>query len=147
MKLNLLSRRKILKTNLVFILVFLVIWELLLSGELFNGMIFGLMLFGPVAFLWYLDKIRASMIATLVSVFEVTILAVFLVESIQFGGAAATVKSIYWIPYFAMAVINTIVGLRIYKQSFSANRQRILQIKRPVGDQTAEHKKGQNDGS
>ncbi len=111
---SLLSERKILKTNLLFIFVFLNVWEFILSRELFNGMIFGLLMFGPVAFLWFLKTLRASMLATFISVFEVTVLAVFATEGFEFGGALAAAKSIYWVPYLAMAIINMIVGLRIY---------------------------------
>ncbi|MDO8486758.1 MAG: hypothetical protein Q7S45_00480 [Candidatus Curtissbacteria bacterium] len=111
---KLLSKKKIFKTNLIFIFIFLNIWEFILSRELFNGMIFGLLMFGPVAFLWFMKTLRASMLATFVSIFEVTVLAVFVIEGFEFGGVLAAVKSIYWVPYLAMAIINMIVGLKIY---------------------------------
>lgn len=113
-KFKFLSKRKILKTNLIFIFVFLNIWEFILSRELFNGMIFGLVMFGPIAFLWFLKTLRASMLATFISVFEVTVLSVFVIEGFEFGGALAAAKSIYWIPYLVMAVGNMVVGLKIY---------------------------------
>lgn len=111
---SLFSKQKILKTNLLFVFVFLNIWEFIISRELFNGMILGILMFGPVAFLWFMNTLRASMLATFLSIFEVTVLAVFVIEGFEFGGAAATVKSIYWVPYLGMAVVNMIVGLKIY---------------------------------
>lgn len=82
--------------------------------ELFNGVIFGFVMFGPVAFLWFMKTLRASMLATFVSIFEVTILSVFVIEGFEFSGALAAVKSIYWLPYLAMATVNMVVGLKIY---------------------------------
>lgn len=113
-KFKFLSKGKILKTNLIFIFIFLNVWEFILSRELFNGMIFGLLMFGPVAFLWFMKTLRASMLATFVSIFEVTILSVFVIEGFEFGGALAAVKSVYWLPYLAMATVNMVVGLKIY---------------------------------
>lgn len=110
----LLSERKILKTNLLFVFVFLNLWELIISRELFTGMILGLLIFGPIVFLWFMKTLRASMLATFISVFEVTVLAVFVTEGFEFGGTLAAAKSIYWVPYLAMATVNMIVGLRIY---------------------------------
>lgn len=111
---SLFSKQKILKTNLLFVFVFLNIWEFIISRELFNGMIFGFLMFGPVAFLWFMKTLRASMLATFLSIFEVTILSVFVIEGFEFGGALAAVKSIYWLPYLAMATVNMVVGLKIY---------------------------------
>ncbi len=71
-------------------------------------------MFGPVAFLWFMNTLRASMLATFISIFEVTVLAVFVIEGFEFGGALAAVKSVYWVPYLAMATVNMLVGLKIY---------------------------------
>lgn len=104
----------ILNLNLIFVFIFLNIWEFVLSREIFNGMILGIVIFGPVAFLWFLKRIRASMLVTFISIFEVTILAVFVIEGFEFGGAAATIKSLFWVPYLVMALVNTTYGLKIY---------------------------------
>lgn len=113
---SLFSGRTIFKTNILFIFVFLNIWEFIVARDLFNGMIFGLTMFGPIAFLWRLANLRASMIATFISIFEVTVLSVFVIEGFEFGGASAALKSFYWVPYLGMATVNMVVGLRIYAE-------------------------------
>lgn len=113
-KLQFFSKQKILRTNLLFIFIFLNIWEFILAREIFNGMILGIVIFGPVAFLWFMKTLRAAMLATAVSIFEAVILAVFVIEGFEFGGAAATLKSLFWVPYLAMAAVNMMVGLMIY---------------------------------
>lgn len=109
-----LGKSKIVVVNLLFVFVFLNIWEFALSREFINGMVLGVLIFGPITFLWFIKSLKSAMLATLLSIFEVTILSVFVVEGFEFGGALATLKSLYWAPYLLMAFVNVIVGLRIY---------------------------------
>ena len=119
-----LRRGTILKINLLFIFVFSNIWEFVLTGELFNGMILSFFLFGPSVFLWYVKSVRAAMLVTLISIFEVTLLVVFISQGFALVGLVASVKLISWLPYLIMAGFNAIVGLRVYA------RHKVGKIKR-----------------
>ena len=48
------------KINLFFIFIFLNLWDYLISREFFNGMILGLVMFGPAVFLWFVGTVRAA---------------------------------------------------------------------------------------
>ena len=45
------------KTNLIFIFVFLNIWDFVISRGFLNGMILGILMFGPTAFLWFIGTV------------------------------------------------------------------------------------------
>lgn len=109
-----LGKSKIVVVNLLFVFVFLNIWEFALSREFINGMVLGVLIFGPITLLWFIKSLKSVMLATLLSIFEATILAVFVVEAFEFGGAFATLKSLYWLPYLFMAFINVVFGLGVY---------------------------------
>lgn len=104
------------KINLLFIVVFLNIWDFALSREFFNGMVLGLVMFGPAIFLWLVGNIRAIALITLVSVFEFMMLLVFILEGFQTGGTNTTLKSLFWTPYLLMAGFNGFWGLKIYSE-------------------------------
>ncbi len=106
--------KNLLKANLVFIFIFLNIWDFIISRELFNAMSIGILMFGPAAFLWLVATVRAAALITLISIFEFTMIAVFVVEGFELGGAATTLKSIFWTPFLFMAGVNTFWGLKIY---------------------------------
>lgn len=103
----------IVKFNLLFVLVFLNIWDFIISREFFNASILGIIMFAPATILWFIDSFKAAMLATLFSLFLAAILAVFFVEG-YYGGAGWLVKLSFWLPYLAVAVVNAIWGLRIY---------------------------------
>lgn len=109
------ASRNILKFNLIFIFIFLNIWDFAISREFINGMVFGLVMFGPVALLWLISTTKAIALLTLISLFEFTLLAVILVEGFELAHAI-TSKSLFWAPYFLMASINGFWGLKIYSE-------------------------------
>jgi len=104
------------KINLFFIFIFLNLWDYLISREFFNGMILGLVMFGPAVFLWFVGTVRAAALVTLVSIFEFAVMTVFVLEGFELGGAATSLKSIFWAPYLLMAAVNGFWGLKIYSE-------------------------------
>lgn len=108
------KERNYVKVNLLFIIVFLNIWDVLVSHQILNAMILGLVMFGPAAFLWLVGTVRAAALVTLISIFEFLMIAVFLAEGFELAGLASTFKSIFWLPYLVMAAINGYWGLKIY---------------------------------
>ena len=102
------------KINLFFIFIFLNLWDYLISREFFNGMILGLVMFGPAVFLWFVGTVRAAALVTLISIFEFGVMTVFVLEGFELGGAATSLKSIFWLPYLLMAAVNGFWGLKIY---------------------------------
>lgn len=108
------SSRNFFILNLVFIFIFLNIWDFVVSRELFNAMLFGILLFGPVAFLWYLGRFRAVVLVTLISIVEFLVMTTFVLEGLQLSGTANTLKSIFYAPFLVAAGINGFWGLKIY---------------------------------
>lgn len=105
----------IVKFNLVFVFVFLNVWDFIISRQLFNAMVLGVVMFGPVTILWAIKTFKASMLATLYSIFLSSMLAVFFVEGYE-PGASWFLKMSFWLPYLIVAVINAFWGLRIYSK-------------------------------
>jgi len=52
----------------------------------------------------------------LISIFEFAMILIFVLEGFELGGAATTLKSIFWIPYLLMAGVNGFWGLKIYSE-------------------------------
>lgn len=102
--------------NLTFIFVFLNIWDYVLNRAFFNGMILGFIMFGPVAFLWFLKRFRAVVLLTLLSLFEFMAMLVFVWEGFALSGVNYSSKSIFWIVYLVAAGINLYWGLSIYSK-------------------------------
>lgn len=100
------------KINLLFIFVFLNIWDFIISREILNAMVLGIVMFAPAAFLWYVGTLRAIALLTLVSIFEFTVMLVFILQGFELGGV--DLKSVFWLPYLAMAAVNGFWGLKIY---------------------------------
>lgn len=97
------------KFNLLFVLVFLNIWDFAVNRDFFNGMVMGILMFGPSAFFWFIGTVRAAAVVALISLFEFTVLSVFIID-----GLSAGLKSVFWVPYLAMAGLNLSWGLTIY---------------------------------
>lgn len=114
-KIKIQGSRSLVKINLFFVLVFLNIWDFLVSREVINGMVLGFLMFGPPALLWFIGNFRSIAALTLISILEVALLAVFVVESFQLRGIAG-LSTFFWVPYFLMAGINSFWGLSIYSQ-------------------------------
>lgn len=122
------------KLNLAFVLVGLNVWDWVTSKELFNAMILGLLMFGLVMVLWVVGSFRAVVLATLISIFEFVILAVFILEGFEVGGASYTLKSIFWLPYLLMAATNAFWGLKIYAKRVKVHKVKKVQKGGENGD-------------
>ena len=79
-------------------------------------MVLGMVMFGPAALLWFIGNLRAISLLTLISIFEFTVILVFVLEGYELGGAQFTQKSIFWSPYLLMAALNGFWGLKIYSE-------------------------------
>ena len=104
------------KVNLVFIVIFLNIWDFVVNREFLNGMVLGILMFGPAAFFWVVDSIRATALVTLISILEFIMLLILVIEGFEISGTGAGVKSIFWVPYLLMAGTNGFWGLKIYSE-------------------------------
>jgi len=110
-------KNNLFKIHLLFIFIFLNIWDYAVNRTFFNGMVLGLIMFGPSSFLWFIGTVRAAALITLVSIFEFTMMMVFSLEGFGLSGASVTtLKSLFWLPYLLMAGINSFLGLRIYSE-------------------------------
>lgn len=118
-KFKLLSKSNwLLHVNLLFVLVFLNIWDFVTSREIFNAMVLGIFLFAIPALLWFIGTFRAAMLNTLISISEFVVLLVFVLESFELGGAMiGASKSLFWFPYLLLAAFNAFWGLRIYSKN------------------------------
>lgn len=101
--------------NLLFIFVFLNIWDFAVNQAFFNGMIIGVIMFSPIVFFWFLAKFRAIVLLTLLSIFEFVVMLVFVLEGFELGGSLS-VKSVFWLPFLFISGVNMIVGLNIYSE-------------------------------
>jgi len=79
-------------------------------------MILGILMFGPAVFLWFIGTFRAIALITLIYIFEFMVMLVFVLQGFELGGAANTLKSLYWTPFLIMAGVNTYWGLKIYSE-------------------------------
>lgn len=105
------------KINLLFIFIFLNIWDFLVNRAYFNGMIIGILMFSPSVFFWYIGNLRAVVLLTLISIFEFMVILVFVLEGFELGGFDTTFKSVFWLPYLAMAGLNGFWGLKVYSEN------------------------------
>ena len=104
------------KVNLLFIFIFLNIWDFAVNKTFFNGMVLGVLMFIPAIFLWIVGTVRAAALITLISIFEFVVMAIFIAEGFELGGIGSTLKSIFWLPYLVMAGFNSFWGLKIYSK-------------------------------
>ena len=107
---------RMMRINLVFIFIFLNIWDFAINRNFFNGMVIGLGMFAPATFFWYLGKFRAVVLLTLISIFEFMMMLIFVLEGFELAGSAISLKSSFWVPYMMMAGLNSYFGLKIYSQ-------------------------------
>jgi hypothetical protein len=52
----------------------------------------------------------------LISIFEFSLIAVFVLEGFEIGGIDTTMKSLFWFPYLLMTGVNGFRGLKIYSE-------------------------------
>lgn len=110
------------RINLLFIFGFLNVWDFVVNHTFFNAMAIGTFMFAPAIILWFANGFRAIALLTLISLFEFSAMALFVVEGFQLGGAEITLKSLFWVPYLLMAGVNMIWGLKAY---FKYKRERV----------------------
>ncbi len=116
-------QKRLLKLNLIFVFIFLNIWDFVTSGEVLNAMVLGLIMFFPAILLWLVGSMRAVVLLTLISLFELMVLLIFILEGLQLGGIDTTIKSIFWIPYLVMSAVNGFVGLNYYSERREKNNK------------------------
>lgn len=116
LKLNKNREKNYIKINLLFIFVFLVIWDFANNKQFLNAMTLGAAIFGPITFLWFVGAFRAIALIVLVSIFQFMVLLVFIAEGFELAGFESTLKSIFWVPYLIMAGVNGYWGLKIYSE-------------------------------
>ncbi len=104
------------KLNLIYIFVILNIWDFALNRVMFNAMALGIIMFGPVAALWFLGKFKAVVLLTLLSIVEFVVFLVFVAESIELSGNGSYAKSLFLLPYLIFAAVNGFWGLSIYSK-------------------------------
>lgn len=109
------KKESILRFNLIFIFIFLNIWDYAISRQLFNAMILGIVMFAPLTFLWSIKSFKISMLATLYAIFLSSTLAVFFVEGYE-AGTGWILKISFWLPYLVVAIVNAFWGLQIYSK-------------------------------
>ncbi len=103
-----------LKANLVFIFVFLNLWDFAINRIIFNGMITGIFMFGLITFLWLFTSIRAASLITLISILEFGVMLVFVGEGLVLGGTTFSLKSAFFLPFLVWSGVNTYWGLKKY---------------------------------
>lgn len=105
----------IVRFNLIFVFIFLNIWDVIISRQLFNAMVLGVVMLAPVTILWTIKSFKASMLATMYAIFLSSVLSVFFVEGFE-PGTGWFIKISFWLPYLAVSIINAFWGLRIYSR-------------------------------
>ncbi|MDP2632952.1 MAG: hypothetical protein Q8P25_04510 [Candidatus Curtissbacteria bacterium] len=110
-------KERLLKLNLLFVFVFLNIWDFVISREILNAMALGLIMFSPAMLLWLVGSLRAVVLMTVISLFELMVMIIFILEGLQLGGIDTTIKSIFWLPYLVMVATNGFWGLKIYSEA------------------------------
>lgn len=102
--------------NLVFIFLFLNVWDYALNRTFLNGMFLGLFMFAPAVVLWFLNRFKGVVLLTIISIFEFMGMLVFVWEGFELSGIGYSSKSIYWIPFMLVAGLNAFWGLAIYSK-------------------------------
>lgn len=121
---NLMTKRNLALLNVVFILVFLNLWDFLLSREILNAMMIGVFMFAPIAVLWFIGRLRSEVLITLISIFELVVMLVFVLQGFSLSELDLSSKTIFWIPFLVVAGFNSIWGLKFYseyRESLSRN--------------------------
>ena len=108
--------KNLFKLNLIFVFIFLNIWDFAVNRDFFNGMILGILMFSPAVFLWLIGTVRAAALITLISTLEFLVLAVFLFQGLELSGFGGFLESSFWLPYLIVAGINGFFGLMIYSE-------------------------------
>lgn len=108
--------KNLLKLNVIFVFIFLNIWDYAVNRDFFNGMILGILMFSPAIFLWIIGTVRAAALITLISTLEFLLLAVFLFQGLELSGLRGFFESSFWLPYLIVTGINGFFGLKIYSE-------------------------------
>ena len=108
--------KNLFKINLIFVFIFLNIWDYAVNRDFFNGMVLGIFMFAPAIFLWLIGTVRAAALITLISTLEFLVLAVFLFQGLELSGFKSFLETSFWLPYLVVAGINGFFGLKIYSE-------------------------------
>ena len=108
--------KNLFKLNLIFVFIFLNIWDYAVNRDFFNGMILGILMFSPAVFLWFIGTVRAAALITLISTLEFLVLAVFLFQGLELSGFKSFLETSFWLPYLVVAGVNGFFGLKIYSE-------------------------------
>lgn len=108
--------KSLFKLDLIFVFIFLNIWDYAVNRDFFNGMILGILMFSPAIFLWFVGTVRAAALITLISTLEFLVLAVFLFQGLELSGFRGFLESSFWLPYLIVAGTNGFFGLKIYSE-------------------------------
>lgn len=100
--------------NLLFVLIFLNVWDLVISHKIFNSMAIGIFLFSAPALLWLVSKIWSIALLTLISFVQLVMISVLLLQGIEVSGLGITSKTIFFTPFLAMNGLNMVWGLKFY---------------------------------
>ncbi len=118
--LKLKSPKEIFVLNLLFVFIFLNVWDLLISHKIFNAMAMGMFIFAPSLILWIFGKTWSVALVTLVSLIQFIILGVLILQGMQISGTDITLKTVFFAPFLLMAGVNMILGLSIYTKKVEA---------------------------
>ena len=99
------------KINLIFIFIFLNIWDFAVNRVFFNGMVLGILMFGPAAFLWLIGTFRAIALIILISFFEFMVMLIFIGEGLELGGVG--LKGVFWGGDLGGRGLNRLWGVKV----------------------------------
>lgn len=106
--------KNIFVVNLLFVFVFLNAWDLAISHKIFNSMAIGVFLFSAPAVLWLVSKRWSIALLTLISFVQFVMILVLLLQGIEVSGFGITSKTIFFMPFLLMNVLNMVWGLKFY---------------------------------
>lgn len=108
--------KNLFKLNLIFVFIFLNIWDFVVNRDFLNGMILGIVMFAPAIFLWFVGTVRAAALVTLIYTLGFLVLAVLLFQGLELSGVKGFFETSFLLPYLIMAGINGFFGLKIYSE-------------------------------
>src|SRR3989344_2412794 len=108
--------KNLFKLNLIFVFIFLNIWDFAVNRDYLNGMILGILMFSPAIFLWFIGTVRAEALITLVYTLGFLVLSVLFLQGLELSGFRGFLETSFLLPYLIVAGINGFFGLKIYSE-------------------------------
>lgn len=102
------------RLNLLFVIVILNLWDLALNGKISDAAVLGILMFGPVMFLWHFKTIKTVAILILISLCEFVVMLIFIFQGLVLVGFESALRALFWLPYLIAAGANCFWGLKIY---------------------------------